>query len=181
MFVFKFLARHALHALLIAATFFALLFPTVHAVAQSPIALPSRANSNRINLGWVGVQKQQFDNTCGLAVLAMLLNAAGLETTESTLRKDAVLTDKGITLFDWQALAKKHGLRGRWLEAAPHTLPELPTPFVAHIKDPIGHFVIVQRVYNDHVYIADPNAGRVLFTNEAFQEVWTRRVFVVNQ
>jgi uncharacterized protein len=181
MFVFQFLARRSLHSLLIAATFSTLVFPTMHAVAQSPTALPSRANPNRINLGWSGVQKQQFDNTCGLAVLAMLLNAAGLETTEATLRKDAVLTDKGISLFDWQALAKKHGLRGRWLEAAAHTLPELPTPFVAHIEDPIGHFVIVQRVYNDHVLIADPNAGRVLFSVDAFQEVWTRRVFVVNQ
>jgi hypothetical protein len=181
MFTFKFFARQVFHSLLFAASFFTLLFPTIIAVAQSPTALPTRADPNRIHLGWEGVQKQQFDNTCGLAVLSMLLNGVGLEVSETALRKNAALTDKGISLFDWQQLAYKYGLRGRWLEAAAHALPELPTPFVAHIQDPIGHFVIVQRVYNDHVFVADPNAGRVLFGINAFQNVWTRRVFVVNQ
>jgi ABC-type bacteriocin/lantibiotic exporter with double-glycine peptidase domain len=181
MFVFTFLARRIFYSLLLVVTIFSLISPTLTAVAQSPLALPSRADPNRINLGWAGIQRQQFDNTCGLAVLAILLNNAGLEISETQLRKNAVLTKQGMSLYEWQQLAKKYGLRGRWLEAASHTLPELPTPFVAHIKDPIGHFVIVQRVYNDHVLIADPNAGRVLFSIEAFEAVWTRRVFMVNQ
>jgi hypothetical protein len=86
MFVFKFCARHTLHSLFLVASFFTLLFPTMIAVAQSPTALPARANPNRIHLGWAGVQKQQHDNTYSLAVLAMCFNTTGLEASTKVFR-----------------------------------------------------------------------------------------------
>jgi hypothetical protein len=153
--------------------------PTLAAIRATPQALPVRFSSlERINLGWQGVKRQEKDNTCGLAVLSLLLSWAGVERSEAALARDVQLSAQGMSLFDWQELAKKHGVQGQWLRVAEHSLPEMPMPLVAQIKDPTGHFVVVQRVYNGHVLFADPNAGLMLFTVGEFLKVWTGRSFV---
>lgn len=158
----------------------ALFVPTLAAIQATPPALPQRfANLERINLGWNGIKRQEQDNTCGLAVLSLLLEWAGQEVSEKELAKQVKLTPQGISLFDWQELAKKHGLQGTWLRVAPQSLEQMPMPLVAQIKDPSGHFVLVQRVYNGHVLVADPNAGLVLFALPEFLRVWTGRSFAI--
>jgi predicted double-glycine peptidase len=159
----------------------ALFVPTFAAAFGSPLALPLYPNSDRIQLGWDGIKRQELDNTCGLAVLATILEWTGNPVTEATLHKQAKITEKGMSLFEWQQLAKKYKINWIWVRSEPSALESLPAPFVVQIKDPTGHFVIVRRAYNDHVYIADPNAGNVLLSNSEFLRVWTGRAFVPNQ
>jgi Peptidase C39 family len=159
----------------------ALFVPTFAAAFGSPPALPLHSNPNRVQLGWDGIKRQELDNTCGLAVLATILEWTGNPVTEATLHKQVKIAEQGMSLFDWQQLAKKHKIHGIWVRSEPSALESLPTPFVVQIKDPTGHFVIVRRAYNDHVYIADPNAGNLLLSNAEFLRVWTGRAFVPNQ
>jgi hypothetical protein len=157
-----------------------LALPTYAAIRATPQALPVRFSSlERINLGWQGVKRQEKDNTCGLAVLSLLLSWAGVERSEAVLAREVTLSKQGISLFDWQELAKKHGIQGQWLRVAGHSLPDMPMPLVAQIKDPNGHFVLVQRVYNGHVLFSDPNAGLMLYSVSEFFKVWTGRSFVL--
>lgn len=155
-----------------------LIAPTVIAIRQTPPALPERLSSERVELGWENLERQQHDNTCGLAVIANLLWQTGQSTSEAELSRETQLTKQGISLYDFAQLAKKHRIYGIWVEAALSSVQELKTPFVAQVKDPNGHFVIVQRIYNNHILVADPNAGNLLYSQEAFGRIWTRRAFV---
>ncbi len=157
-----------------------LLAPTLAAIRGTPLALPQRfSNVQRLALGWNEIKRQEKDNTCGLAVLSLLLEWAGVTISESKLATQVKLTPQGISLFDWQELAKKYGIQGTWFRVAPQSLEAMPMPLVAQIKDPIGHFVLVQRVYNGYVLLSDPNAGLVLYTLPEFLRVWTGRSFVM--
>jgi predicted double-glycine peptidase len=158
----------------------ALLTPTVAAVWGAPRAMPMRlGNPERITLGWQDVKRQLHDNTCGLAVLSLLLEWAGQPISETQLASQTTLTAQGMSLFAWQQLALKSGVRGKWLRVVPQALEQIPMPLVVQIKNPTGHFVLVRRVYNGHVLLADPNAGAVLYTWSEFIRVWTNRAFVL--
>lgn len=159
----------------------ALLIPTYAAVRAARPAMPQRSgNLERIALGWQDVKRQSYDNTCGLAVLSLLLEWAGQPISEATLAARVTLTVQGMSLFDWQQLALKNGVRGTWLRVVPSALERMPVPLVVQIKDPTGHFVVVRRVYNDHVFVADPNVGVVLYSLSEFTRVWTGRAFVLS-
>ncbi len=175
------LKQNATSALIAAGLLLALFVPTFAAAFGSPRALPFYSRTDRVQLGWDGIKRQELDNTCGLAVLATILEWTGNPVTEATLHKQAKITEKGMSLFDWQQLAKKYKINGIWVRSEPSALESLPTPFVVQIKDPTGHFVIVRRAYNEHVYIADPNVGNVLLSQTQFLRVWTGRAFVANQ
>jgi hypothetical protein len=158
----------------------ALFLPTFAAIRGTPAALPQRfSNLERLALGWNGIKRQTKDNTCGLAVLSLLLEWSGIEISEAALAKQVKLSPQGISLFDWQELAKKHGVVGTWFRVAAASLEQMPLPLVAQIKDPTGHFVLVQRIYNNYVLLADPNAGLVLYSLPEFLRVWTGRSFVL--
>ena len=177
---FVFLARGLPFVLALLLWFGALFVPTFAAIRGTPPALPERFSGlNRIALGWNDIKRQEKDNTCGLAVLSLLLAWAGVDVSEAALAKQVKLTPLGISLFDWQELAKKYGVKGTWFRVAPQSLAEMPLPLVAQIKDPNGHFVLVQRIYNDYVLLSDPNAGLVLYTLPEFLRVWTGRSFVL--
>jgi uncharacterized protein len=178
----KLALKQNLNSILIATGLLLALFvPTFAAAFGSSPALPLYPNSEKVLLGWDGIKRQELDNTCGLAVLATILEWAGNPVTEATLHKQAKIAEKGMSLFDWQQLAKKYNINGIWVRSEPSALESLPIPFVVQIKDPTGHFVIVRRAYNGHVYIADPNAGNLLLSQAEFLRVWTGRAFVPNQ
>ncbi len=175
-----FLVRGLPFMLVLLVWFAALLMPTIQAIRGTPLALPQRFSSlDRIALGWNDIKRQEKDNTCGLAVLSLMLAWAGVEISESKLALEVKLTKQGISLFDWQELAAKYGLQGTWFRVAPQSLGDMPLPLVAQIKDPNGHFVLVQSVYNGFVLLSDPNAGLVLYSVSEFLRVWTGRSFVL--
>ncbi len=156
-----------------------LLTPTIMAVKATPSAVPKRTDKAVMVLNWEGVQMQKHDNTCGLAVLATLLSWLGQTVSEKELAGQTKLLVKGLSLFDFANLASLRGVRGSWVRTVPDALEALPVPMVAQIKNPNGHFVVIRQIYNNHVYVADPNAGNVLYSLAAFSQVWTRRIFVM--
>jgi hypothetical protein len=177
---FVFLARGLPFVLALLLWLAALFAPTFAAIRGTPPALPERFSGlERIELGWNDIKRQEKDNTCGLAVLSLLLAWAGVDISEAALAKQVTLTPQGISLFDWQELAKKHGIQGTWFRVASQSLSEMPLPLVAQIKDQNGHFVLVQRVYNGYVLLSDPNVGLVLYSLPEFLRVWTGRSFVL--
>lgn len=165
--------------LLVLACIAAITAPTILNVFRTPNALPDRFDGKRYQLAWTGVTAQQHDNTCSLAVISNMLEWAGRPVNESELRKNAKLTEQGMNLLEFSKLAAKYGLYGDWVRAEPINLPDLPMPFVAQIFDGVGHFVIVKRVYNHHVYVADPLRGNSLYPEEQFNAVWTKRSFLL--
>jgi Peptidase C39 family len=165
--------------LLVFACFTTIAAPTIFNIVTTPKALPNRFDGKRYQLAWTGVTAQQHDNTCSLAVISNMLEWVGRPVNEGVLQKNAKLTTKGMNLLEFSKLAAKYGLYGDWVSAEPNSLPDLPMPFVAQIQDGVGHFVIVKRVYNHHVYVADPLRGNNLYPEDQFNKVWTKRSFLL--
>ena len=79
-----FLTRGLPFVLALLLWFGALFVPTFAAIRGTPPALPERFSGlNRIALGWNDIKRQEKDNTCGLAVLSLLLAWHHADTVSS--------------------------------------------------------------------------------------------------
>jgi predicted double-glycine peptidase len=132
-----------------------------------------------LELGWTGVVAQTAPNTCGPAVLATLLAWQGKTVSEMVVASRANLQEEGITLAEFSRLGAELGLSGRWLRVAGMGgLGELPAPFVAHLRDAVGHYAIFLQDLGTFVHLVDPARGQLLVPKSRFLSDWTRRAFV---
>lgn len=94
---------------------------------------------------------------CGLACLAMVAGAHGLQTDLPALRRRFSLSLKGLTLADLVRMAATLQLQGRALRADLEHLTQLQTPCILHWD--LNHFVVLLRVRGRHLWIHDPAQG----------------------
>jgi hypothetical protein len=174
--------RHRLlSAALLAAALAILLAPPLRSVAIATLVDDWRASPRFDGSAYVvsdlGVVEQDVDPTGVAAVLATFDRWRGGDATEASVVDAIEAGDFAYRLGDFEALAASYGLEGRWVETDARALPRLKVPFVAHLSDGGGRFVIVRRVALGHVYAADPTRGNVLYPLDRFTDVWTGRAF----
>ncbi len=131
----------------------------------------------QVSLGWTGVVKQTGHNTCGPALLASVLVAAGRAGSELAVAEVARLGPQGITLAEFGRLATGLGFPGAWYAAGSQDPSLLPLPFVAHLNEPAGHFVLVTGASSGLVRLSDPVRGQVALSPRAFRQLWSGRAW----
>ena len=94
---------------------------------------------------------------CGLACLAMVAGAHGLQTDLPALRRRFALSLKGLTLADLVRMAGVLQLQGRALRAELEHLPQLRLPCVLHWD--LNHFVVLVAVRRGQAIVHDPASG----------------------
>jgi ABC-type bacteriocin/lantibiotic exporter with double-glycine peptidase domain len=124
-----------------------------------------------------GYEPQARDATGVAAVLATLVSWQGQPVSEAEILDSFEHNDFGYTLSDFAQLAAGYGLNGHWLQGEPGALTQLKTPYIAHLRDGGGRFVIVRDARSGYVYATDPLRGNVLYPLEQFTETWTGQVF----
>lgn len=103
---------------------------------------------------------------CGLACLAMVAGAHGLDTDLASLRQRFELSSRGATLAQLMDIAEQMGLSNRALRLELQELPELRTPCLLHWD--LNHFVVLVRADARSITIHDPAMGeRKLTLKEA--------------
>lgn len=103
---------------------------------------------------------------CGLACLAMVAGAHGLDTDLASLRQRFELSSRGATLAQLMDIAEQMGLSNRALRLELEELPELRTPCLLHWD--LNHFVVLVRADARSITIHDPAMGeRKLTLKEA--------------
>lgn len=157
-------------------------------LAWAPLARPLppslQGPDGSLSLGTQGVVLQRRPTDCGLAVVAMLAASHGrsLDQSELAVRAGDRLGPAGLRLHDVAALAAEVGVRGRWLRAGLSDLPALPRPFAAELVPPApaapGHLVVVRRLSERAVLLADPARGLRGLALDDFRAAWTGLVFV---
>ncbi len=117
------------------------------------------ANSN---LRWgrpaVPVVLQTEAAECGLACLAMLAGAHGLDVDLATLRERFTVSLKGVTAADLVRMADDLGLQARALRAELDELAQLQLPCILHWD--LNHFVVLVSLRRGVATIHDPALGR---------------------
>ncbi len=104
------------------------------------------------------VQMQGESAECGLACLAMVAAAHGLNTDLVSLRSRFPGGLKGSTLVDLVRVSESLGLQARPLRAEPDELGEVQLPCVLHWN--LNHFVVLVSIQGGIATIHDPARGR---------------------
>ncbi|TPW35817.1 peptidase domain-containing ABC transporter [Oecophyllibacter saccharovorans] len=100
---------------------------------------------------------QSENAECGLACLAMILNAHGHLIDISTLRRQAGLSGSGLTLRTLIHLAGRFDLQARPLKLDLDSLSKLSVPCILHWD--FNHFVVLVKAGDKYVEIIDPGQG----------------------
>lgn len=116
------------------------------------------------------------DATGVAAVLSTLSSWNGTQTTPAEVFERMSASSFAGRLSDVTQLSASYGLDGQWLQAEPAALSHIKTPFVAHMEDDGGRFVIVRDVRGGYVYAADPTRGQVLYPFENFTAAWAGHI-----
>lgn len=108
---------------------------------------------------------------CGPSCLRMVAKFYGKSYSLQSLRKKSYISRRGVSLLGISDAAEKIGFRTLGTRIGWEQLAkEAPLPTIVHWKQ--NHFIIVYKIVNDTVYIADPAIGLVTFKKKEFLDGW---------
>jgi len=120
--------------------------------------------------------KQLDASDCGAACLRMIARYHGRHYSLEYLRELSYLDREGASLMGIADAAEKIGLRTLGVKTSFSRLQnELPLPCIAHWKQ--NHFIVVYRIVNGKVYVADPAVGKMQLTEQEFMNDWFSGVY----
>lgn len=115
--------------------------------------------------------KQLDSADCGAACLRMVAMHYGRHYTFEYLRQLSYLDRDGVSLSGISDAAEKIGLRTLGVKVGFRRLgDDIPLPCVAHWQQ--DHFVVVYKVQNGKVYVADPKVGKIQYDEQEFMNSW---------
>ncbi|MFV3402796.1 C39 family peptidase [Pseudomonas sp. NY15463] len=132
--------------------------------------------------------QQKTDFSCGAAALATILRQAyWLDVSEheviegmlANADQDLVRV-QGFSMLDMKRYVESLGMRARGYRVAPETLNDVKIPVVV-LMDIRGykHFVVLQKVERNWVYIGDPVLGHKRYAVDDFLKGWNGIIFAV--
>jgi len=134
---------------------------------------------------------QAFDYSCGSAALTTILKFhIGVDVTEQQAmegmlekgEKEKIIERRGFSLLDMKRYVASLGLSGAGFRAEMKDLQELTEPAIVPI-DYAGakHFVVLRGIRGGIVFIADPSAGNIVFSQADFARLWDKNtLFIVS-
>lgn len=159
--------------------------PVVAVQGQQPVYKPLASWKER---KFIGMVRQQTDFSCGAAALATIFNYAyGKRTSEQQILVNMLkiadpdlIREKGFSLLDMKNYVAAVGMTGQGYEVEFDALKQLKVPAIAllDIRN-YKHFVVVRKVDDSFVYIADPALGNRVMRRRDFEASWNNVVFVV--
>ena len=103
---------------------------------------------------------------CGPTCLRMVSAFYGKRYSLEGLREKSFITREGVSMLGISEAAEKIGFRSICVQVSYEMLQEAPLPCIVHWNQ--QHFVVVYRMNDKHVWVADPGAGKLKYTREEF-------------
>ena len=118
---------------------------------------------------------RQHDITdCGAACLATVARAHKLKIPVATLRQYAGTDRRGTNVLGMVEAAQHLGFEARGVRGTPDALPRVPVPCIAHVvSGDLHHYVVIHKVTDKYLIIADPARGVVKETRKRFIGAWS--------
>jgi len=120
--------------------------------------------------------KQQDIKDCGAACLATISKQYGLKYPISKIREIAGTDKQGTNAYGLVKAAEQLGFTAKGVKGNQEAFFEkFPLPAIAHvvIDQSLLHYVVIHKITNREVVIADPAKGMVKYTPEEFFQIWT--------
>lgn len=107
---------------------------------------------------------------CGPTCLRMVAAFYGKCYSLEGLREKSFITREGVSMLGISEAAEKIGFRSICVQVGYEKLQEAPLPCIIHWNQ--QHFVVVYKLNDKHVWVADPGAGKLKYTKEEFCNCW---------
>ena len=119
---------------------------------------------------------QQFDAMdCGPTCLRMVAQFYGKHYSPEFLRERSFITREGVSLLGISDAAESIGMRSMGVQITFEQLKnEAPLPCIVHWNQ--DHFVVVYQIKKNKVFVADPEFGRMEYSEKEFQQHWLANV-----
>jgi ATP-binding cassette subfamily B protein len=117
------------------------------------------------------VHIQQSELDCGPTCLSMIAQHYGKRLSIHRLRELAQVGLEGSTLFHLVKTAESIGFQAEAVRSSMKGLAEQTLPAIAHWKG--NHYVVVVKVDERSVTVADPGIGLLTYSHEDFLKGWT--------
>lgn len=114
--------------------------------------------------------KQLDKMDCGPTCLKMIAKHYGEVYSVEFLRDRSSISNQGVTLFGLSRAAENIGIRTLNARVPFDKLDSLILPFIAHWKG--NHFVVVYKITNRFIFIADPAIGKIKLSHKEFIDGW---------
>lgn len=116
---------------------------------------------------------QSSVNDCGAACLAMMLNLFGNKVCLDEIKNKLLPEEDGVSAYDIIKLSSKYGIDAKGYKNCDIETTNLPA--IAHVVNENGlqHFVVLLKVLNDKVLVADPASNVGFIKKEEFKKRYT--------
>lgn len=115
---------------------------------------------------------QQYDQReCGIACMRMIGRYYGKNFSASRLQEMANMGKSGTNMANLSSAAEKLGFTTRGMNLDYETLQSAHMPCIVHWEG--YHYVVVYKITDDHVWVADPAVGLKKYPREEFEDSWT--------
>jgi len=119
--------------------------------------------------------KQPDAMDCGPACLKMIAGYYKVNHSLESLRKKCYITKEGVSFLGLSEAADSIGFRTIGVKISYDLLKEnVPLPCIVHWRH--RHFVVVYKIKNDKLWVADPGIGLVKYKKEEFVKNWATTV-----
>lgn len=120
--------------------------------------------------------KQHDLKDCGPACLTMISRYYGLKTSISKIREIAGTDLQGTNVQGLLEAGEKLGFDVKGVKATNvDALYEISLPAIAHvvIEGGLLHYVVIEKIKKNKIYIVDPGQGYVTYSVKEFCNMWT--------
>lgn len=114
--------------------------------------------------------KQLDTMDCGPTCLRMIAKHYGKHYNADTIRELAGFSKTGVSLLGISEVAEKIGFRTRGVQISYSKLQNVPLPAILHWDQ--NHFLVLIKVDQKGVKVADPAKGILTYTKKEFQLHW---------
>jgi len=119
--------------------------------------------------------KQPDAMDCGPACLKMVAGFYKMNFSLESLRKKCYITREGVSFLGLSEAADSLGFRTIGVKIPFEMLNEnVPLPCIVHWRQ--KHFIVVYKIRNDIIWVADPAVGLVKYTREEFVRSWASTI-----
>ena len=115
--------------------------------------------------------QQQSSSDCGAACLAMISQYWGKRLSINFLRELIGVGRSGASLKSLAVASEAIGYHARPVRASLSRIAEQENPWIAHWKG--DHYVVVYRIKEDKILVADPAQGKFEVSGVEFVTSWT--------
>jgi ATP-binding cassette, subfamily B, bacterial len=115
--------------------------------------------------------KQPDAMDCGPACLKMIAGFYKMTFSLESLRKKCFITREGVSFLGLSEAADSIGFRTIGVKISFDMLNEnVPLPCIVHWRQ--KHFIVIYKIRNDKIWVADPSIGLIKYSKEEFVKNW---------